>query len=452
MKKDNFKIYIAEDDEWFNKLLKHNFSLNPDHEVSSFLNGADLLKACTENPPDLISLDYRLPDITGDELLKALKADFPDTDIIVISEQGEIETAVDILKAGAFDYLVKSKDIRDRLLHSLDMVKNQSGLKKKIASLEKELGKKYDFRTSIIGESPKIKDTFDLIEKAIKAPITVSITGETGTGKEVVAKAIHFHSSRKKKPFVAVNVAAIPSELIESELFGHEKGAFTGAANQRKGKFEEAMGGTLFLDEIGEMDLNMQVKLLRVLQEREVTRVGGTGSVKIDCRIIVATHKDLQEEVKNGKFREDLFYRLFGLQITIPPLRDRGDDVLILAKHFIKTFAKEHGLEDKGLAEDARLKLLSHAWPGNVRELKSVIELSMVMASADDIHADDITLSTREVLPDIMGQEMSLREYNQQIVNLYMKRYEKDTKKVADALDIGQTTVYRLLKEQKGDE
>lgn len=449
MAKDNFRVYVVEDDEYFNKLLVHTLSLNPDHEVKGFKTGEALVKAFHEQPADFITVDYRLPDMKGDEVVKTIKELSEDTELVVISEQGEIQTAVSLLKHGAFDYIVKTKDIRDRLLQVVELVKKQSGLKKRIASLEQELGKKYDFGKGIIGESPQIKQVFTLLEKAIKTPITVSISGETGTGKEVIAKAIHFNSKRAKKPFVPVNVAAIPSELIESELFGHEKGAFTGAHAQRKGKFEEANGGTLFLDEIGEMDLNMQVKLLRVLQERELNRVGGNKAIKIDTRIVVATHKNLQDEVKKGNFREDLYYRLFGLRIEMPPLRARGDDILLLAKFFMDNFSKEHDLDAKGLTDAARSKLMSHSWPGNVRELKSVMELAMVMANGDKIDADDISLSTNDVLPDIMGTDMSLREYNQQIVNLYMKRFDNDTKKVAQELKIGQTTVYRLLKEQE---
>ena len=229
---------------------------------------------------------------------------------------------------GAYDYISKSEDIKDRLLNTVKNIRNGIGLKREISTLRREVQKKYSFRESILGESPAIKTVYDLIDKALSTNITVIISGETGTGKELVAKAIHYNSKRKDKPFVTVNVAAIPSELIESELFGHEKGAFTGAAYRRIGRFEEADGGTLFLDEIGEMELNLQAKLLRVLQEKEIVRIGSNKPVKTDCRIVVATNKNLKEEVKKGNFREDLYYRLLGLPIELPPLRERANDIL----------------------------------------------------------------------------------------------------------------------------
>ena len=244
-------------------------------------------------------------------------------------------------------------------------------------------------------------------------------------------------------------MAAIPSELIESELFGHERGSFTGAEVRRKGKFEEAEGGTLFLDEIGEMDINFQAKLLRVLQEKEVTRVGNNLPIKINCRIIVATNKNLLEEVKKGKFREDLYYRLFGLPIHLPPLCERDNDILLLAKYFIDNFCKENSLPIKNISENAKKKLLSYQWPGNIRELKSIVELAIVMSSDKELVESDISLSTTDALPNALTHEMTLREYNRRIVNHYMEKCNDNTKLVAEKLGIGQTTVYRLLKENQ---
>tara|TARA_B100001109_G_scaffold255877_1_gene261978 strand:+ start:9108 stop:10466 length:1359 start_codon:yes stop_codon:yes gene_type:complete len=450
MASPSFKVFVVEDNEWYNKLLVHNLSLNPDLEVKSFTQGKDLLQSLSENP-QVITLDYRLPDMNGEQLLEKIKQFNDQIEVIIISEQEEIETAVELLKKGAYDYLTKNKDIQNRLLNSISKIKKNHKLKDEISSLKKEVQGKYNFEQSIIGSSEAIKKIFHLIHKACETNITVSVHGETGTGKEVVAKAIHYNSKRKNKPFVAVNMAAIPSELIESELFGHEKGAFTGATARRIGKFEEADQGTLFLDEIGEIDLNIQVKLLRVLQEREITRIGSNASCKIDCRIIVATHKDLRQEVKNGNFREDLYYRLFGLPIELPPLRDRDNDVIILAKHFMNLFCKENDLNPKKLAEEAKSKLKAYHFPGNVRELKSLIELAIVLSDTDEIAANDITLNSMDEINDLMLQEQTLREYNQRIVQLYMKKYSNDTKQVAKQLDIGQTTVYRLLKESKDE-
>lgn len=442
-----FLIYVVEDDEWYNRLLCHCLNLNPDYLVESFFTGKELL-AALDRQPNIVTLDYRLPDYKGDELYAKIKEISPETEVIFISEQDDIEIVVDLLKMGAYDYFVKSPEIRDRLLTTVDHARKNAGLKDRITRLVKEVQQKYSFEKDILGQSEGIKSVFELISKALNTNITVSVTGETGTGKEVVAKTIHYNSNRKDNPFIAVNVAAIPKELIESELFGHEKGSFTGALSARKGKFEEASGGTLFLDEIGEMDLNAQAKLLRALQEREIVRIGSNKTIPIDCRIIVATNRNLQEEVKNGNFREDLFYRLLGINIHLPPLRERGKDILILAQVFNERFSKENSLEVKPFTEGARHKLLSYHWPGNIRELKSIIELSVVMSSSDEINERDIVIgNSSDIIPDLLTTEATMRDYMIRIVKDYMNRFDGNTKKVADALDIGQTTVYRLLKE-----
>ncbi|NGF77275.1 sigma-54-dependent Fis family transcriptional regulator [Fluviicola sp. SGL-29] len=445
-----FNIYVVEDNEWYNKLLVHTLSLNPEFTVKSFFSGEEMLRELSDMV-DVVTLDYRLPDTTGDILLKKIKERSPNTEVIIISEQSEITTAVELLKLGAYDYLVKSEDIRDRLWNSVNHVRKHAGLKQKIELLQSEVEKKYDFQNSILGQSTAVKAVHNMVSKAIKTTITVCITGETGTGKEVVAKAIHYNSERKNKPFVAINMAALPAELIESELFGYEKGAFTGAQNRRIGKFEQAHGGTLFLDEIGEMDIAFQAKLLRAIQEREITRIGGNEQVKIDCRIIVATNRDLIHEVKEGNFREDLYYRLFGLPIHLPPLRERDKDVLLLAKHFISEFCKENKLPAKQIRDDARGKLMAYNWPGNIRELKSVVELSVVMSDTEEITAEDLTINPKDMLPELLLHDLTMREYEIAIVKHYMKRFDNNTKSVADKLAIGQTTVYRLLKEDEAD-
>lgn len=444
----SFKIFIAEDNEWYNKLLVHNLSLNPDFIVKSFFDGQSLLDELDEMP-DLVTIDYRLPDLTGDILLEKIKAILPETEVIVISEQNEIEVAVELLKMGATDYIVKSKDIQSRLVNIINNIQEKDQLKTEIVSLKKEVKSKYAFEKTMIGQSASIKSVFELMSKAITTNINVTITGETGTGKEVVAKAIHYNSYCSDQPFVAINMAAIPEDLLESELFGHEKGAFTGAVNRRIGKFEEAGGGTLFLDEIGEMNINFQAKLLRALQEREIVRVGSNTPVKINCRIIVATNRQLQEEVKAGNFREDLYFRLIGLPIHLPPLKERDKDVLLLSRHFITEFCKENNIPAKKISEAAQKKLLSYRWPGNIREVKSVIELGVVLSSSDQIEAEDISLTAQDALPEIMVNDLTMREYNRRIIQIYMQKYNEDTKLVAQKLDIGQTTVYRLLKEAK---
>jgi DNA-binding NtrC family response regulator len=426
--------------------LVHTLSINPDYQVKSFFTAREFLNELDENP-DVVTLDYRLPDMVGAEVLDKIKSHNPGIEVIVVSEQDSIDTAVDLLKHGVYDYIVKEKDIKERLLSTVKNIQKNARLKNRISDLEKEVRNKYDFQNTIIGNSPAILKTFELIEKAAATNITVTITGETGTGKEVIAKAIHYNSSRKDKPFVPVNVAAIPSELIESELFGHEKGAFTGASARRIGKFEEAGSGTLFLDEIGEMDMSVQAKLLRALQEKEVTRIGGNITIKTDCRIIVATHRNLKEEIKSGKFREDLYYRLFGLPIELPPLRERGNDILLLAKYFMENFCKENKIEPKILSEDAQRKLLSYSFPGNVREIKSIIELAVVMSSGSEIKASDITLTSADVVSEVMSDDLTMREYEIRILKSYLKKYNDNIKMVARKLDIGQSTIYRMLKE-----
>ena len=442
------KIFIVEDNDWYQRLLVHTISMNPDYEVHAFSTAQEILDRLDEMP-DLITIDYRLPDSTGEELLKTILTRIPGIQVIVISEQEDIETAVSLLKLGAYDYIVKGNDIQNRLLNTILNAQQKTKLLKKIERLEQEVQTKYNFDDTIIGQSSKMQRVYALLQKAINNNITVSISGETGTGKEVIAKAIHYNSVYKNKPFVAINMAAIPKELFESELFGHEKGAFTGASQTRIGKFEEADGGTLFLDEVGEMDLVFQAKLLRVLQERELTRVGSNKVYKFNCRIIVATHKNLLQEVKDGNFREDLYYRLYGLPIELPPLREREKDILLLCKSFIERFCHENKFEVKKLSSEAQNKLLAYPWPGNIRELKSVIELAVVMALDEIIQGDDIVLANNDILSGIMGEEMSLRSYNRRIVQLFLDKYNNNTKIVADKLDIGQTTIYRMLKEEE---
>ncbi len=446
-----FTIYVVEDDDWYRKLLQHNLTLNPDYKVEVFNSGESFLKAL-KNKPDVVTLDYKLPDKNGEELLKEIKAYDPAIEVLIISEQNEIETAVSLLKAGAYDYITKTEDIRDRLLNVIQHIRKNRSLKTQIQNLQSEVERKYDFQSSIIGQSAPMKKVFQMMEKATTNNISVIITGETGTGKEMVAKSIHYNSDRAKKPFIAVNMSAIPRELAESELFGHEKGAFTGAANRHAGKFEQAHGGTLFLDEIGEMSPELQAKLLRALQEREITRVGGTESVKVDCRIIAATHRNLLDEMKNGNFREDLYYRLFGLPVELPPLRDRDKDIIILAKHFVETFCGDNNMATKSFTKEALQKLMTYQFPGNIRELKSIVELSAVMADKEEICAEDISFTQADPVTDIFNEQMTMRDYELRIVKMYLKNHDDDIKKVATLLDIGQSTIYRMLKREEQQE
>jgi DNA-binding NtrC family response regulator len=444
---DNFSVFVVEDDEFYSEVLEYHLSLNPDITVTKFTNAKEFLNNLDKNP-DAITLDYSLPDMSGEEVLKKIKEYNSEIPVVMISGQEDIKTAITLLKDGAYDYIVKDEDTKDRIWNAIKNIREKEGLKKEISELKQQVKKRYDFTTSIIGNSPSMKKVFAMIEKAVKSNITVSITGETGTGKEIVAKSIHYNSPRGKKPFVAVNITAIPSELIESELFGHEKGAFTGASARRIGKFEEAGEGTIFLDEIGEMDINMQSKLLRVLQERELTRVGGSGLVKVKCRVLSATHKDMAEEVRKGNFREDLYYRLLGLPITLPPLRERGNDTLVLAKHFIDEYAEENDMGKLKLSSKAQNKLFKYPWPGNIRELKAVVELCCVMTDSDVIEDEHITFNSTGSIDTLLQNEMSLEEYKNRIVKHYLDKYSNDVVNVAKRLDIGKSTIYRMLQER----
>lgn len=442
---NRLKIFIVEDDLFYGELLKRHLSLNPDNEVYLYKTGNECL-ANMHLKPDLISLDYGLPDISGLEVMDKIKADYPDLPIIIVSGQEDVKTAVDLLKAGAYDYFVKDKNTKDRLWNAINKIRDQVKLKRELNELKEEVSKKYAFRNIIKGNSPAIHQVFELMNKAIRSNITVSITGETGTGKELVAKAIHYNSDRNKKPFIAINVSAIPGELIESELFGYEKGAFTGANSRKIGKFELASGGTLFLDEIGEMDANMQAKLLRVIQEKEITRIGGNKIIKIDTRLIVATNKNLLMEVSKGNFREDLYYRLLGLPIELPPLRHRGNDILLLAKHFTKEFCTQNGVKTKEISEAAQNKLKAYSFPGNVRELRSLIELAVVMCEGDVIEEKHINFSASNITTDFLMEEASLAEYERKIIKYYLEKYDNNVVLTAKKLGIGKSTIYRMIK------
>ncbi len=439
-----YTIYMVEDDPWYGEILDYHLSLNPDYKVTRFESGKDCL-AKMHLKPDLVTIDFSLPDITGDDLFKRIREISPQVPVIVISSQEEVAVAVNLLKMGVNDYLVKDEATKDLLWNSIIRIRETQSLKKEVEQLREELGQKFSFQKTMIGQSESLKKVFTLIGKAVKTNINILINGETGTGKEVVAKAIHYNSDRKKKNFVAVNMAAIPRELIESELFGHEKGAFTGAVARKPGKFEEANGGTIFLDEIAEMDLSLQSKLLRVLQEREVVRVGGNEKIKLDIRLVTATHKNLAQEVQRGNFREDLYFRIMGLPIVLPPLRERENDILLLSKHFADEFAKENNLGTIQFSKEARDKLMSHPFPGNVRELKAVIDLAVVMCEDNEIREEDITFSQGKRDDLFITENKTLRQYTCDIVKQYLKKHNNDVVAAANALDIGKSTIYKMM-------
>lgn len=442
----HYKIFVVDDNPLFVRVVQKTLQDNPDFDVCPIPTGRELLKRLDEQP-DIITLDYTLPDSNGKELLAKVKDKLPDTQVIIVSGQSDVATAIELLKLGAFDYIVKGPDTREKIMISIRNITDKLDLKAENKILKEAIKVEYNFRHLIKGNSKAMESVFALMGKAAQTNINVSIFGDTGTGKELVAKGIHYNSKRNNKPFVALNIASIPETLIESELFGYEKGAFTGADQPKSGKIEMAHGGTLFLDEVAEMDLGTQAKLLRVLQEREVSRLGSVTSFHFDVRVITATHRNLREMVETGKFREDLYYRLLGLTIELPPLRDRGNDVLLLAKCFINQFCDENDLPHKDLSEDAKEKLKSYSFPGNVRELRAVMELACVMADDQIIKASHINVSSVHLSEDLLSKEKTLQEYNDEIVRHFMDKY-KNAREVAKRLGVGKSTIYRFLQNE----
>lgn len=385
------KIFVVDDDPFFGGLIKNSLSKVEQADVTHFLSPEDCIANLHMNP-DIITIDYLLPGINGMELMEKIKDYNEFIQCIIVSAQDKVDVVVDAYRHGASDYIIKNDNALSNIEFSVKKLCANAFLRKEIEHL-KDLIIDRNKYTNILGNSPAILKVLRLIQKVEKSNIMVLITGLSGTGKELVSRAIHYNSPRARKPFVTVNMGAIPEDLIESELFGHEKGAFTDARERRIGKFEEADGGTIFLDEIGEIDMMMQTKLLRVLQEKEVTRIGSNKSIKLDVRVIAATNRNLALEVKEGRFREDLFYRLQGFLIHLPPLYDRGDDVILLAKSFLNDFCRENKMPQITLSKEAIKFMSEYNWPGNVRELKAVIERAAILAENNTINIDDIVFA-----------------------------------------------------------
>lgn len=397
----NEKILIIDDDPSFRRVLGYNLQ-EEGYEVIAAVSGADGLREFDEHRPPLVITDLKMPDIDGFRVLREIKERSTDTLVMIMTAFGAVDTAVEAMKLGAYDYITKPFN-RDELKLVVRKAIQVSRLARENRQLKERLAEKVDFE-NIVGISRGMEKVFNIVRKVADTDATVLITGESGTGKELVARAIHLLSSRKSAVFVPINCAAIPRDLLESELFGHVKGAFTGAVNDKTGKFRQADGGTLFLDEVGELSVDLQPKLLRALQEKVVEPVGGTKFQPLDVRVVAATNLDLEEAMRNGTFREDLFYRLAVIPIHIPPLRDRKDDIPLLLKHF----AAKHGSEGIEFEREALDTLISYHWPGNVRELENTVQRLIIMRDA-------ATISTRD-LPD----KILLREKDSkcQVVNL----------------------------------
>jgi len=438
-----YKVFIVEDNILYARILKKQLT-DDNYQVKVFHNGTDFIE-CLHEKPDVITLDYTLPDMTGQIVLEKIQQKLPSAHVIVISAQENIDTAINLMKNGAYDYIMKAPDTREKLSNIIKNIYKTDQLESENILLRDAVKEKFNFKNLIKGNSREIDHVFDLMNKAIQTNISVSISGETGTGKELVAKGIHYNSRKNNKPFVAVNVSAIPSGLVESELFGHEKGAFTGADFQKLGKFEQANGGTLFLDEIADLDLNTQAKILRVIQERELVRLGGIETISLDVRIITATHKNIAALASDGQFRQDLYYRLLGLPIEVPPLRERGNDIILLAKFFVDEFCKENEMEQKTISNEAKQVLLSYHYPGNIRELKAVMELACVMTTRDIIKPSHLNMNVEENIQNLLATEKLLDEYNREIILFFLNKYNQNVRLVASKLGIGKSTIYRML-------
>ena len=385
------KIFIVDDDHFLGNLIKKTLEKLDNTEVTHFLSPEECIQNLHLNP-DIVTIDYNLPGMNGVELLEKVINYNDNIQCIMVSGQEKLDVVIDTYRRGVIDYIIKDDNALVNLENSVKSLVETVHLRKENDNL-KELVIDRNKYTNILGNSGPVMKVLKMIQKVEKSNIMVLVTGQSGTGKELVARAIHYNSPRAKKPFVTVNMGAIPEDLVESELFGHEKGAFTDARDRRIGKFEEANGGSVFLDEIGEMDLMMQTKLLRVLQEKEVTRIGSNKSIKLDVRVIAATNRNLVNEVKEGRFREDLFYRLQGFLIHLPPLFERGDDVVLLSKSFLIDFCRDNKMPTISLSKEAVHFLMQYKWPGNVRELKAVIERAAIMSENNTILPSDIVFS-----------------------------------------------------------
>jgi len=442
------KILVVDDEAPVREMLKKSLSQMGGFSVEVAQNGSEALKKTEEDVFDLLLTDMKMPEMDGLELLKLIKAMWPDMIVIMMTAFGSIETAVEAMKNGANDYITKPIDLNELLIH-ISKAQKENLLLKENRLLRMEVKKRFEFK-NIIGKSKQMQEVFSLIEKVSSTNSTVIIYGGSGTGKELVAKALHYNSFRASHPFIPFNCGAIPETLVESELFGHTKGAFTGAIQAKRGLFEEANGGTIFLDEISTILPSVQVKLLRFLQDKEVMKVGGTEKVKLDVRVIAATNEDLEANIKKGTFREDLFYRLYVFPISLPDLKERREDIPLLAYHFLDLYTKENQKPIKGIAKEAMKLLLEYHWPGNVRELENAIERAVVMADQDYLTPKDFPKNLKETSLDLIKKGATDRKSLEEIKAEYIREILKATggkKRIAaEILKVNPRTIYRFTK------
>ena len=441
------RILVVDDEE---SILRSLAGVLEDegYDVALTRSGEEALEAVETEDPDLVLLDVWLPGIDGIDTLRELRTRYPDLPVLMMSGHANIETAVRATKLGAYDFIEKPLNL-DKILLDIENALRA----RKLVEENRYWRERWTRRYEMIGESPAVREVREQIRIVAPTRASVLITGENGTGKELVARAIHAASRRGEGPFVEVNCAAIPEDLIESELFGHEKGAFTGAASRRRGKFDLADGGTLFLDEIGDMSLKTQAKILRVLQEMRFERVGGSRSHEVDVRVIAATNKDLEEEIREGRFREDLYYRLNVVPIRVPPLRERVEDIPLLFEHFVRVCCAEEKREIVEVDPAVPGVLQAYPWPGNVRELKNVAERMVIMCRGPRITVDDIPPSVRREAPagTLPAEGMTLREarraFERQFIVRHLSRSEWNVPQAAERIGLDRSSLYKKMKE-----
>ncbi len=446
-------VFICDDEPAILKLLTFWVKDKWKYKVKSFPTGKDLMAHLDENP-DLILLDIMLPDENGIELLKKIKTLNEYLPVIMLSAQGSIQVALDSIRLGAFDYLPKPIDTNHLEPAIKNAIKNYD-LQRELVNLRREVQKEFNF-DNIISADSNMQNVFKLVSKVLDNDISVLINGESGTGKELIARAIHFNGNRKDSPFIVVNCASIPRELLESELFGHEKGAFTGAHQRKIGKFEMAANGTIFLDEIGEMEMSLQAKILRVIQNKEFERVGGTEIIKTNVRIISATNKDLKKAVEEKEFREDLYYRLNSFPILLPPIRERRGDIVVLIDHFISKFNEKLAKNIKGVSKKALKALYDYEWPGNVRELENTIERCVILADSNMIEPELLPphivtsdgLSNFDFSGKIFSEDspvIPFEKLKEEAIKHALRITNGNIVEASKKLKIGRATLYRLM-------
>ncbi|MEM1035048.1 MAG: sigma-54 dependent transcriptional regulator [Myxococcota bacterium] len=439
------RVLVVDDEEAARRGLEKLLALD-DYRVRTAADGEEALDVAAEFSPDVVVTDLKMPNMDGQRLLEHLRERDPDLPVIVVTAFGDVQSAVDAMRAGANNFLTKPLDF-DALAISLERALEARRLRAEAATLRRQLNSKEGVGLGgLIGTSPAMQDVYRVARQVANARATVLITGESGTGKGELAKAIHEHGERRDKPFVTLHCASLAETLLESELFGHEKGAFTGAERRREGRFEVAAGGTLFLDEVGEIPPATQVKLLRVLQEKTFERVGGNEEIRVDVRLVAATNRDLAAAVREGRFREDLYYRLNVVAVEMPPLRVRGNDVLQLAHWFLARHAHENGKAVTGFTEEARRQLMSHPWPGNVREIENAVERAVVMAQGELVEAQDLPGALAPVpATGVRVPGSSMADIEKHAILSTLEACDGSTAKAAEMLGISVRTIqYRL--------